>query len=506
MLFSVYTLGCKLNQLETEAITDSFRREGFSPMRIFSSENDNAQNYGQASAGPSVIVVNTCTVTSMADQKARRIIRKALKDYPASCIIVTGCYAQLEGASLSSLDAERLFVVSGEIKDCLLDLPRFLKEAGIDGEKAITLKALSGIISSWLDSLSGESLSSSVPQCQSETPFKEIPERAFRFKPENFSSHSRSFIKIQDGCDSSCTYCRVSLARGRSRSLGASDILDELISLERRGFSEAVLTGVNISQYRDLKLEATGLPALLEFILRGTSTIRLRLSSIEGDGLTEEFFRVLENPRIRPHFHLSLQSLSASILEGMGRTYTAEDVKKAIAQIRSVRRDPFLACDIIAAFPGETEKDFEETFLFCREAGFAWIHAFPFSPRPGTAAFDLGGRVNAKTAVTRVGKLSDLARKGRRDYISRWEGKEVEAIVESSKNKASSCQKGPNREESSASVPAVSENYLRLLVNCTDNSIPAPGSLVQCRILRAADSMVDNTAGGRFDALAERIG
>ena len=464
MFFSVYTLGCKLNQLETEAITDSFCRERFAfmsgPPEQSSAEPDSGE--------PWICIVNTCTVTSMAEQKARRFIRKMLRQYPRACLIITGCYAQLDQAALSALEGEhgsaRLFVVPGEQKDRLMDLPRFLAEAGAGPE-------LPDLVASWLASLSNAA----------GTPAQN--DGAFRFTPQRFASHSRAFLKIQDGCDRRCAYCRVSLARGKSRSLGAEKALAELKSLESQGFAEAVLTGVNIVQYRDMERDLAG---LLEFLLSKTETIRLRLSSIEPDGLSDKFIQVLANNRIRPHFHLSLQSASAGILAKMGRPYTPAGVEKTVSLLRSVRRDPFLACDIIAGFPGETGAEFEKTFAFCQKIGFAWIHAFPFSRRPGTAAYDFPERVSERDAVKRVQRLTELGRKGRQEYLGRWEGREVEAVIEAKKALAKGFAAG------------VSENYLKLRVSCGNGAVPAAGELIRCRILSRAET-------GPFDALAEKL-
>jgi len=461
VVFSVYTLGCKLNQLETEAITDSFCRQGFSfiPWEHISIE-------------PSILVINTCTVTSMAEQKARRVIRKALREYPKACFIITGCYAQMEKEALAALGEDfsgtgRFIVIPEEKKDLILDLPRFLTDAGLKPE-AVAPTILPNLISSWYASLNAG---------------KE-KDRSFRFRPENFASHSRAFLKIQDGCDRSCAYCRVSLARGKSRSLGAREALEELLSLERRGFAELVLTGVNISQYRDSDM---ALPGLLDFLLSNTGSIRLRLSSLEPEGFSEPdgFGAVLSNKRIRPHFHLSLQSASPKILEKMGRPYTPEDIERIVTLLREIREDPFIACDIIAGFPGESPGEFEKTYQFCEKAGFAWIHVFPFSPRPGTAAYNFPEKPSEKDTAQRVELLMELARKGRREYISRWEGKEVEAVVEAGDAVAKAC------------VPGVSENYLKLCINCGDQPLPAPGSLVFCRIIGEQ---------GRFDAAAELLG
>jgi threonylcarbamoyladenosine tRNA methylthiotransferase MtaB len=397
----------------------------------------------------------------MAEQKARRIIRKTLREHSQACLIVTGCYAQMDKAALFALEEKpsgRFFVIPGEKKDIILELPRFLS-----GRVPALLPEL---ISSWYAVNFPEQCENGIPAFYADG--------AFRYKPSRFFSHSRPLLKIQDGCNRRCSYCRVNVARGKSRSLGANEALETLVSLERRGVNEVVLTGVNISQYMDSGMT---LPGLLDFLLKGTEKIRLRLSSIEPDGFTrnkglDDFIRILANKRIRPHFHLSLQSGSAEILMKMGRTYYPEDIENLAKQLREVREDPFLACDIIAGFPGETAGEFERTYTLCEKIGFAWIHAFPFSPRPGTAAFDFPGKVSRKDVAQRTGLLTDLARKSRQEYLCRWEGREVEAVVEAGNTR------------SKAFVPAVSENYLKFRVVCGNDQAPVPGSLIRCRIMK----------------------
>ncbi|MCL2008559.1 MAG: tRNA (N(6)-L-threonylcarbamoyladenosine(37)-C(2))-methylthiotransferase MtaB [Treponema sp.] len=458
MFFSVHTLGCKLNQLETEAIADSFSRKGLT-QTFWNSDNS------------TIRILNTCTVTSMAEQKARRIIRKVLRDFPDSFLIITGCYVQMEKPALASIKKEgegRVFLVSGDDKDSLLDLPDIIAEAVVrDGSEQGSF--LSALLTRWADRGS-----------ESEVLSEGKIDGSFRFKPINFSSHVRAFLKIQDGCDNNCSYCRVSLARGKSRSLGTEEALSELIALEKRGYAEAVLTGVNISQYNDPKYG--GLPGLLNALLEGTESIRLRLSSIEPEALTEDFYEVITNNRIRPHFHLSVQSGSRKILKEMGRD--PFDIRKAAARLRNLRDAPFLACDIITGFPGETEEDFLETFKLCEEIGFSWIHAFPFSPRPGTAAAALPKKVSEREAGDRVGILTELARKGRSEYIARFRGKEVEVIVEESRQSALP----------GGSVQGISENYLKLLIKTEAGEAPKPGSLIRCKILHPGKGHIDAVA------------
>jgi len=430
----IQTLGCKLNQLESEAITEAFDKSNFTLYK------------SSSGAFPSVIVINTCTVTSKADQKARRVIRKALRDYPESRVIVTGCYAQLNKEDLLKLDSSgRLFVIK---KENILELPQ-----------------------RFFDSMSDEQLAMSKGYGR---------EEVFQFNPRRFSVHTRGFLKIQDGCDKHCTYCRIRLARGQSVSLDAETVLERLRILEEN-HAEAVLTGVNICQYRDEK-EAANLARLLEYLLSGTEKIALRLSSLAPENIDEDLAKILSNKRIRPHFHLSIQSGSKTVLEKMGRSYNTKTIEEAVSFLRRAKDDPFLACDIITGFPGEAESEFQETYELCKKTGFAWIHVFPFSKRPGTPAWSFPQTVSEKVTTERVRLFTDLAKQGRADYVNRWLGREAAVLIE---NGGKYCR-------------GISENYLKLSVKYKGEKAPKPGTVLRCKLL-------DIKKTGDFDAIGEEI-
>jgi threonylcarbamoyladenosine tRNA methylthiotransferase MtaB len=450
---SFYTLGCKLNQLETESVAEAFRAAGFTVLPW------------EARRGAAMILVNTCTVTSKAEQKARRVIRLVLRE-SAAPVVVTGCYAQLEADALASLETERgangprrIFVVPGAKKDRLLELPRFLAESSFMPDAAPVL------LEAWLGTARSEAGT----------------DGAFRFSPANFSFHARPFLKIQDGCGRRCAYCRVPLARGESRSLAAGEVLARLAALEDRGAAETVLTGVNIAQYR-CPQSGRNLGELLAFLFDNTGRIAIRLSSIEPEpGLLDgAFLKALSRPRLRPHFHLSLQSGSASVLAAMARPYGPGQIRESAAALRAAKGDPFLACDIICGFPGETEEDFGQTYRLCAETGFAWIHGFPFSPRPGTAAFSLKNRVSERETARRLERLLDLSRAGRNAYAARQVGTTVDAVA--------------------LDTGLLTANYLRVRVSSGGESRALrPGGAVRCRITQTLD-------GRRFDAAGEITG
>jgi threonylcarbamoyladenosine tRNA methylthiotransferase MtaB len=476
---SVYTLGCKLNQLESEAVAGAFLQAGFP---IFPLNEDEPAD---------LVVINTCTVTSKAEQKARRIIRKLVRNN-ASCVVVSGCYAQMEAGAIAAID-KRVVVVTGERKSGLLDLPKALMLRQGGGDPPLR----DGIFhcendSAFLSKIINDLLNS--PDIFDDKPLlsnKSNKSKKFRYNPDTFSFHSRAFLKIQDGCNRRCAYCRVSIARGTSVSLEAEQVLAQLRTLEANGYNEAVLTGVNINQYNS----GMDLAGLLDFLLKGTERVRIRLSSIEPEGITEEFCKILPNKRICPHFHLSVQSGSNAVLEKMKRPYTREIVEQGVRLLRAVKDDPFLGCDIIAGFPGETPACFEETRDLCARTGFAWIHAFPYSPRPGTEAYGYKEKVAEREIFHRIDALLALAKEGRRTYVKRQIGKPAEAVIETNGNAPQGYAAG------------ITETYLKILIKIEEGSvIPEAGSLVQCIPVDFADSADGCVRDGGFDMPGEMKG
>ena len=441
------TLGCKLNQLETESIADKFLDAG-AEIVPFHEEAD-------------LYIVNTCTVTSKAEQKARHDIRSAIHKVRNTTVIATGCYAQMDSEDLSLLD-ERVIVISGDLKASLLLLPQWLL-ANWQGHGELfhallewrdeILAAAKG--SEALSNESGKTNTIDLSLCN-----------RFAFHPERFLMHSRPALKIQDGCNNRCTYCRVCLARGPSVSLPVEDALSRVIDLERAGKTEVVLTGVNLAQYRAGGLDFAG---ILASMIKETSNIRFRISSYEPENIDEAFLATFAHPRVRPHLHLSVQSGCTETLRRMGRPYSAQDVRFAVQNLRSVRSDPFLAADIIAGFPAETESEFENTIALLSELDFAWIHAFPFSPRQGTRAADMRPRIPERIACERVDRLLELAKHGKRSYIERWLGHEVEMVIEHEAS-ADKHNGDENRatDYASARIIGTTENYLKAMIEASE--------------------------------------
>lgn len=411
------TLGCKLNQIETESLAQAFSEAGFSIDigRESGNEGTPKPKNDLSSVPLTLSVVNTCTVTGKAEQKARRLIRLLLKNHPETPVLVTGCYAEVERHALAAIDPH-ICVFPGSRKDELADLPRFISLQSIMHPEASILSVLSAFCET--KPLENQSLT--------DKPSTDKPD-TFRLATDNFRFHSRASIKIQDGCNNRCSYCRIVLARGKSVSLEADEVIARIKKIEDAGWAEVILAGVNLSQYRS---EHGDFADLLRRILGETNSIAIRVSSLHPERIDDAILPLLKSERVRPHFHLSVQSGSDVILASMRRPYTAETVYLAAKRLRSIKENPFIACDIITGFPGETDECFDSTLAMCQDIGFAWIHAFPFSPRPGTAAWSMVPRIPERVAGERLALLSALAKKNHEAYEASWTGRELMAIVE----------------------------------------------------------------------------
>ncbi len=454
------TLGCRLNHDETEGAARSFILNGFS------ADMDEVTARTEISHDVILSVINTCTVTGKAEQKARRLIRLMLEKFPQAPLVVTGCYAELDSDEIKNICPKRIVIIPGPKKYLLSAIAREMALGG-------SLDACNGLLD--FDSLSNfvcKSLSSTVAGLN-----------AFSLFTPVFEKHSRASIKIQDGCNCSCTFCRIHLARGKSVSLETAAVIERILQMEKLGVKEAVLTGVNLSQYStQTQGEKINFPRLVEMILQNTEDISIRLSSLYPQSVNDELCKILENPRVQPFFHLSIQSGSDEILRKMNRPHSVVQVEDAIKKLRSVKDNPFISCDIIAGFPGESKTDFEMTKSLVTRSRFAWIHAFPFSPRPGTPAKDMKPQIPEREKGIRVRELTEMAVRGKIDYINEWKGKILSAIVENSRSQRLSLVR---------KIHAVTENFLH--VECPlplEGKIPEPGSRIKICIESASEDSI----------------
>ncbi len=506
------TLGCKLNQIESESLAKCFADCGFSISMKHETAGENTRTE------PVLCIINTCTVTAKAEQKARRLIRMLLNKFIRTAVIVTGCYAQVEPAAIEAIDP-RVVVIPGTLKEEMADFAPYFARQFAQIENAASdsdfTQMLCNKIRSWpvlqnasLNDQAPETVKAGEaqktqkkqnnklkPQPAQNIPslvqeFAALPGTGAKFKlvTDTFYNHSRASLKIQDGCSRHCSFCRICIARNKPVSLDAAEVLARALQIEQSGQREIVITGVNLSLYKspnpftlqqDDEAKQVFSPALktkpfydladlLEYLLLNTKLVNFRISSLYPERVDENLCRIIKSERIRPHFHLSVQSGSDSILRAMHRPYLAKTVETAVENIRRIKPGAFIACDIIAGFPGESDEDFEKTKELCKKCCFTWIHAFPFSPRPGTEAYTMKNQVPQRIANDRVKWLCAEAEKNKKNYIQSFIGKEVTAIVEKRRTNP---------------VRAVAENFLHLeLLGETSELAALAGTEVRVKI------------------------
>jgi len=371
MKIALETLGCKLNQADTDLIARQFVAAGH---RLVSSV-ENADIY----------ILNTCTVTHTADAKSRYLLRQAHRQNDRASLVVTGCYAQRLPEELRKIEGISLIIENNK-KD---DLPGLLETSGYLERPAFTTQ---GQITDYED-----------------------------------TSKTRSFIKIQDGCNRYCSFCIVPLVRGREVSLPATQIIADIKQRESSGTQELVLTGTEIGAYDDNGMDLKG---LIKSILNETDVKRIRLSSLQPDEISKELISLWSNQRLCPHFHLSLQSGSDSVLKRMKRRYDTNDYLKTVSNIRKLLPKAAITTDIITGFPGETEVEFEESYQFCCSVGFSRIHVFPYSKRQGTEAVSLPNQVSSKVKKQRSQKFLALAKECSTNFNRGFSGMKMYVLWE----------------------------------------------------------------------------
>jgi len=401
MRVAFYTLGCKLNQAETESLVGQFSRAGFQLV----SPNDVADIY----------IANTCTVTHIADRKSRHWLRLARRRNPQALIIATGCYAQRSHPELAQLAD---LVVDNTVKQHLLAIIQALslEERVLDESEAKQSQALAATV------------------------------------------RTRSLIKIQDGCHGPCTYCIVPKVRPREYSLPASQIIDEVKQKVALCYKEVVLTGTKVGSYKDAVLSAsegssTDLRNLIQRILSDTDIERLRLSSLQPSEISSELLALWQDERLCRHFHLALQSGSETVLQRMKRSYSLEQYLGTIELIKEKIPEVAITTDIMVGFPGESDEEFEQSYSFCQQAGFANIHVFPFSPRPETAAARMPKQIKDEVRQERNQRMLELSQSSRRRFCEQFFGQTMPVLWEQETSPGSGIYSG------------LTSNYIRVFAH-----------------------------------------
>lgn len=373
------TLGCRLNQYEMDALAAQFKDNGYE----VSEQEDNAD----------IVVVNTCTVTNQSNQKSRQAISHATRVNPGARMIITGCMTESHAGQL---------------------------QQKFPNATIINNKAKSAIFHS-VDSL----LKGGSPVLSD----KDFDLFSYQSFTEMF--HTRSLVKIQDGCDNFCTFCIIPFVRGRAISRPSEKVLENVRDVVAKGAKEIVLTGVNISRYNH---EGLGFSGLLEQILDVEGDFRVRISSIEPDRFNDHFFSLVGHPKLAPHLHLCLQSGSDRILLQMRRMYSVKDYMKIVENVR--KKDPLFnfTTDVIVGFPGETEQEFADTMRLSKEVGFGQMHIFKYSVRQNTRAARMPEQVNDKIKTERSRRMHELAAKLQKDYRAAFDNTEQRILVEKWEN------------------------------------------------------------------------
>lgn len=432
--FCIITLGCKVNQCESAALGNLLEEDGW--RGCLNGES------------PDAVIVNTCTVTSRAAMQSRQAIRQAVRRYPGAKIIVTGCYAQTAAEEIGTIEGVDL-IVGHDDK---------MRIAGLAADPA-------------------------DPASRSPVHLRSDPSGTFTALPAvDRRERTRAFLKIQDGCNTRCTYCIVPYARGRSRSMPVRDVQTHLRRLGADGIREVVLTGIHLGAYGlDLHPPAD-LAGLVADLTAAPPVDRMRLSSIEPTEVSPRLVEMMQDPRgvLCRHFHIPLQSGDDTILRRMGRPYRQEAFARTVTDIQRRIPDAAIGLDVMAGFPGETEEAFQNTYRLIEDLPVTYLHVFPFSPRKGTPAAAFKQKVPQRVAKERCRRLRALGEKKKAAFYRNMAGRTLTVLIETSANGKTECPAG------------LSDNYI---------AVTLPGARVRENTLvrvRVEGVAADGTATGRL--------
>ncbi|WP_017811847.1 tRNA (N(6)-L-threonylcarbamoyladenosine(37)-C(2))-methylthiotransferase MtaB [Paenibacillus shenyangensis] len=435
-----YTLGCKVNFYDTEAIWQLFKNEGYDQVDF---EEQTADVY----------VINTCTVTNTGDKKSRQIIRRAVRRNPDAVIAVTGCYAQTSPAEILDIEGVDL-VVGTQDRDKLMDHIRTLQS------ERQPINAVRNIMKT--------------------REFEELD-------VPDFANHTRAFLKIQEGCNNFCTFCIIPWSRGLSRSRAASSVIAQAHQLVAAGYKEIVLTGIHTGGYGD-DLEDYDLADLLWDLDRVEGLERIRISSIEASQIDEKVLDVLNrSSKMCRHFHIPLQAGDDNVLKRMRRKYTVAEYAEKIRRIRQSMPDVAITTDVIVGFPGETEEMFQNGYEMMKSIGFSEMHVFPYSKRTGTPAARMEDQVDEEVKNDRVHQLIDLSEQMQLSYAEKFVGHVLDIIPENN-------DKGLYGE---GMIAGYSDNYLQIAFEGSEDLV---GKL--CRVKLTEPGV--NTSKGQLVRVLEQ--
>lgn len=390
MSVAAVTLGCKVNQAETDSMLDMLHEAGAEIVEF----EDKADIY----------IVNTCSVTNVADKKSRQMLHRAHKRNPDAIVIAAGCYVQSAREVLEKDDAVDIIISNNKKRDITKIVIDYINvnKTGKKDDKTV------------------ENFIDIAKETEYEEMGGHIP-----------VGHTRAYVKIQDGCNQFCSYCIIPYVRGRIRSRSEEAVLREVSELADAGIKEIVLTGIHISSYGKDKNNEGALIELIESVSKIKGIKRIRLGSLEPGIITEDFVsRISTIKKVCPHFHLSLQSGCNSVLKRMNRKYTCEEYLEKCDMLRRAYKSPALTTDVIVGFPGETEEEFQETVRYLTELNLYEMHIFKYSPRQGTVAAAMKDQVSPEVKNKRSDVLLELAAHNKDEYELGFEGQDLEVLVE----------------------------------------------------------------------------
>jgi len=447
--FHITTLGCKVNQYESDRIAGRLCMMGFRHV----GEDEPAD----------ICIINTCAVTSEASRKSRQAIRRQRRISPGAVVFAVGCAVEIKETELSNLPDDIRFVGNGEkenLPEMITSCPP-LRPPSKRGE---------------IDTFTLHKYSSTIA-----------------------TGHTRAFLKVQDGCDSFCSYCIIPYLRGRSRSREPGDILDELKEIEKAGYKEVVLTGIHLGDYGKGIDGNMDLGDLVNLIAKNSSIPRIRLSSLEPMDFSFKLLNVMkENPRICPHLHLPLQHASDRILKIMNRKYSLEEYDDIIKRAVEFFPEIAITTDVMVGFPGETDRDFEIMYEYIRGASFSRLHCFPYSPRKGTSASRMGGIVAPDVKKERLRQIVSLGRKKSYDFIDKFIGRDLSVLVEN-KLKSEYIPKKilPEKSANPEFFYGLTPNYISAIFECPEN----PTGNIVC--IKAKERTGDKIYGEKTESLCD---
>ncbi len=450
--YAVATLGCKVNQADSEAISEQMSAAGF-VQRDFNEIAD-------------VYIVNTCTVTHLGDRSSRQMISQARRRHPDALLVVTGCYAEMNPQAVSALPGVNL-VIGNSGKESLVDaIKEQWKTAAITTAhplKTITRtnkhepKRILPMLQTDTQHIGSDSPlplfgADEEPQPDNPSPISPVTSGTAQPAAANtrLLSRTRVQMKVQDGCNNRCTYCIVPYVRGGSRSRSIESVVEHVQRKVRAGFQEIVLTGIHLGDYHPDGDEKRDLSDLIAALLRETDIRRIRVSSLEPEDFRLEWLELWENPRMCRHLHLPMQSGSDYILRRMARRYNSERYRSIVTTAKRLVPGIAISTDIITGFPGESDSDFEQSYQLVVELQFAKAHIFRFSPRQGTAAARMQGQVKDEIKKARSERLLALNDQQARHFRQHFLGETVQVLIESYKH---------GRWE------GLTDNYLRVEIN-----------------------------------------